>query len=105
MEITEGSSLSGQFVLYDCTSPFSNAGRKHITRSSTQIRQQTHLFFTASWHHHDGKQQSSWSNSCAQLVGYNSCAQVLVLPALQQEEQQSRTNMVSGSAFDRDRSL
>lgn len=53
----------------------------------------------------DVKQQSSWSNSCAQLVGYNSCAQVLVLPALQQEEQQSRTNMVSGSAFDRDRSL
>ena len=38
-------------------------------------------------------------------AGYNSCAQVLVLPALQQEEQQSRTNMVSGSAFDRDRSL
>ena len=36
MEITEGSSLSGQFVLYDCTSPFTNAGRKHITRSSTQ---------------------------------------------------------------------
>jgi hypothetical protein len=103
MEITEGSSLSGQFVLYDCTSPFSNAGRKHITRSSTQIRQhQTHLFFTALLMM---KQQSSWSNSCAQLVGYNSCAQVLVLPALQQEEQQSRTNMVSGSAFDRDRSL
>ena len=101
MEITEGSSLSGQFVLYDCTSPFSNAGRKHITRSSTQ-KDNRPTFFSR---HCDGKQQSSWSNSCAQLVGYNSCAQVLVLPALQQEEQQSRTNMVSGSAFDRDRSL
>ena len=53
----------------------------------------------------NNKLSSWWSNSCAQLVGYNSCAQVLVLPALQQEEQQSRTNMVSGSAFDRDRSL
>ena len=100
MEITEGSSLSGQFVLYDCTSPFSNAGRKHITRSSTQIRQQTHLFFTAL------------------LMSSSSQAGLTVVPSwwgitvvhkslcfLQQEEQQSRTNMVSGSAFDRDRSL
>ena len=83
MEITEGSSLSGQFVLYDCTSPFSNAGRKHITRSSTRKTTDPPFFHGTA----DVKQQSSWSNSCAQLVGYNSCAQVLVLPALQQEEQ------------------
>ena len=83
-----------------------------LHRSQTQEESTSHVqladkdktdtFFSR---HCDGKQQSSWSNSCAQLVGYNSCAQVLVLPALQQEEQQSRTNMVSGSAFDRDRSL
>ena len=44
MEITEGSSLSGQFVLYDCTSPFTNAPLDESTPSS---RHQTHLFFTA----------------------------------------------------------
>ena len=102
MEITEGSSLSGQFVLYDCTSPFTNAGRKHIHVQLADKDNRDPPFFHRTA---DVKQQSSWSNSCAQLVGYNSCAQVLVLPALQQEEQQSRTNMVSGSAFDRDRSL
>ena len=79
-----------------------------LHRSQTQEESTSHTFIYRPFFHgtvDDGKQQPSWSNSCAQLVGYNSCAQVLVLPALQQEEQQSRTNMVSGSAFDRDRSL